>query len=327
MKNRFFYNKYHEDNINVIELGYAASENKKDLLIKVSPENGNNMFCFKIGEYEIVHNDPEYELKSYYTGNPILYPLPNRVRNCLYEFNGEKYWQMKKGIPIFLHSLVYDESWNYHEPVIEEDRVSLETFIDIDLKHPVYEGFPFTHTIIVKYILTSEKLIFSYTVKNRDTKELPFGISYHTFFNKLSGEKDTLFSIPAKYMMELTDDLLPTGKLLETNGQSFDLNKPVPVSSVDLDNCFTGMSKNEKVLIYYSSIGLKIFIDSTDDFTHMQVYTPKGKPFFCVEKQTCSTDAHNLHAKGYKLEAHLIIVPANEEYSGDVEFSYRYNKQ
>ena len=48
MKNRFFYNKYHEDNINVIELGYAASENKKDLLIKVSPDNGNNMFCLRL---------------------------------------------------------------------------------------------------------------------------------------------------------------------------------------------------------------------------------------------------------------------------------------
>ncbi|HUX58598.1 MAG TPA: aldose 1-epimerase [Bacteroidales bacterium] len=325
MKNRFFYKKYDEDGINVIELGYSADDNKKNLLLKVSPENGNNMFCFKIGKYEIVHYDPSFKLKSYYTGNPILYPLPNRVRNCRYEFNGEKFWQMKNGIPIFLHSLVYDETWSYHEPVIQEDKIILETFIEIDENHPIYEGFPFIHTLIVKYILTSEKLIFSYTVKNRDSKELPFGISFHTFFSKLSGERDTMFSIPAKYMMELTDDLLPTGRLLETNGQLFDLNKPVPVSSVNLDNCFTGMDKNEKVMIDYTSIGLKIFIDSTDDFTHMQVYTPSGKPFFCIEKQTCSTDAHNLNARGFKKESHLLIVPPSEEYSGDVEYSYSYN--
>lgn len=324
MKNEFYYEKYEENEIRIIELGYNDSNKDKNLLIKLAPMNGNNLFCFKIGEHEIIHYDPKFELTSYYTGNPILYPLPNRVRNCRYEFNGEKHWQMKNGIPIFMHSLVYDEEWDYNEPVIEEDRISIETFIKIDEEHPIYEGFPFIHTIILKYILTKDKLLFSYAVINRDSKELPFGISFHTFFNKLSGDDNSLLLVPAKYMMELTDDLLPTGKLLEVNDKKFDLTKPVPVSRLDLDNCFTGMSNEENVMIDYSTIGLKLFMDATEDFTHLQIFTPQGKPFFCVEKQTCSTDAHNLYAKGYENEAHLIIVPVNDEHSGVVEFSYEY---
>ena len=75
------------------------------------------------------------------------------------------------------------------------------------------------------------------------------------------------------------------------------------------------------------TIGLKVFMDSTEDFTHMQVFTPKGKPFFCVEKQTCSTDVFNLDAKVLKDESHLIVVPSHTNFKGSVDFSYEfYNK-
>lgn len=328
MDNRFYYKIENINGKDVITLGYKTNDIvSRDLLIKVSPPNGNNLFCFKIGDYDVIHYDNHFKLTSYYTGNPILYPIPNRLRNCQYEFKGKKYWQMKNGIPIFLHSLVYDENWDYKNPVIDKDSVSVETFIKVDENHPIFEGFPFKHTLIVIYKLTYNKLTISYEVKNEDKQELPFGISFHTFFNKLSGDNGSLICVPAKYMMELTDDLLPTGKLLEVEGEPFDLRSPVAVSGLDLDNCFTGMEKGKSVVIDYSTIGLKVFMDSTEDFTHMQVFTPKGKPFFCVEKQTCSTDVFNLDAKGLKDESHLIVVPSHTNFKGSVDFSYEfYNK-
>ena len=85
------------------------------------------------------------------------------------------------------------------------------------------------------------------------------------------------------------------------------------------------LEKDKKVMIDYRTIGLKLYMASSDDFTHMQVYTPKGRKFFCVEKQTCSTDAHNLYAKGYEKEAHLLVVEAGKEHDGYVEFSYEYD--
>lgn len=311
-----------------IVLGYKPKDVKKqELLLKVSPQRGNNLYCFKVGQYDVIHYDPKYELTSYYTGNPILYPFPNRLRNCQYEYKGKKYWQMKNGIPIFLHSLVYDESWDSVIPVIEEDRVSLETFLKVDEGHPIYQGFPFKHTLRVTYILKKDGFSINYEVKNEDSKELPFGISYHTFYNKLSGDDNSMICVPAKYMMELTEDLLPTGKLLNVEGQPFDLREPVAVSQLDLDNCFTGMEENKRVFVDYKTIGLKVYMDSTQEFTHMQVFTPKGCPFFCVEKQTCSTDAPNMDAKGYRKEAHLLFISSKDTYSGSVDFSYEfYNK-
>jgi aldose 1-epimerase len=123
---------------------------------------------------------------------------------------------MKNGIPIFMHSLVYDENWGYREPVISEDGVTLETYLDIDEAHPVYQGYPFRHSISV--FTRSQKKDFKSATRwtNRDEKVLPFGISYHTFFTKASGDGGTLLKVNAQHMMEHTDALLPTGVLLDT---------------------------------------------------------------------------------------------------------------
>ena len=48
----------------------------------------------------------------------------------------------------------------------------------------------------------------------------------------------------------------------------------------------------------------------------MVVYTPPGRPFFCMENQTCSTDAHNLYSKGLEKEAHLLIAGQGKKVSG-----------
>ena len=51
------------------------------------------------------------------------------------------------------------------------------------------------------------------------------------------------------------------------------------------------------------------------------VYAPDGERFFCVENQTCSTDAHNLFSRGFTMESGLRIVPPSEERGGLVTYA------
>lgn len=304
-------------------LGYSKErKDEHDILIKVAPELGDNLYCFRIDSFEVVHHDSFFSIKSYYTGNPILYPFPNRLRNCRYSFDGKGYWQQKNGIPVFLHSLVYDEAWSFDEPHVTEDSVVLKTWIHVDRDHPIYEGYPFEHTIGIDFIVTRKGFDIQYQVENNDDKRLPFGISFHTFFKKLCGDDGSFIRVPAKHMMELDDALLPTGKLLNVEGKAYDLRTPKASSQLDLDNCFTSMIDGERVYIDYPALGLRVYMDATKEFTHMQVYTPKNRPFFCVERQTCSTDAVNLDAKGLKKESHLLTVDSCKKMSGKVMFSF-----
>ena len=44
-----------------------------------------------------------------------------------------------------------------------------------------------------------------------------------------------------------------------------------------------GLDPRDPVVVDYTTIGLKVFMTTTDDYTHVQVFTPKGRPFFCAK--------------------------------------------
>ncbi|HCI79178.1 MAG TPA: aldose epimerase, partial [Ktedonobacter sp.] len=59
---------------------------------------------------------------------------------------------------------------------------------------------------------------------------MPFGFALHPYFSTLSGKRNTVVSIPASYVMEADEQLLPTGRLLDVRGimyAMFDLRRPV----------------------------------------------------------------------------------------------------
>lgn len=282
------------------------AKNKEDIsTIRVAVDKGNNMFKYKYNEFDLIYYNDNLPLDHFLNGNPIIYPLPNRVNNCHYEFQGKKYWQQKNSKPIFLHSLVYDEKWSYEKPKIADDHISLKTYLNVDESHPVYEGFPFEHKLIIYYKLYVNKLRIKYTIKNHDQKELPYGICFHTYFNYLNEREDTYLKIPAKHYMELDEDLIPTGSLLDTKNSKFDFNDYRSLKSVDLDGALTNIKKSPQILFKER---LKVDFDYSKEFTHLQLYTPLNKLFFCLEMQTCSADAHNLEACGKNESAHLLSV-------------------
>lgn len=64
---------------------------------------------------------------------------------------------------------------------------------------------------------------------------------------------------------------------------------------------------DEKLLKNHGFTGcLTVKITTSKDFTHAVVYTGEKEKYTAVEQQTCSTDAHNLDARGFTKEAHLI---------------------
>jgi aldose 1-epimerase len=294
----------------------AQNEQKKSL-IKIAPELGNNMYEYQINNHSLIYHNPELPLAHFLNGNPIIYPLPNRVKNCHYEYKGNKYWQEKNSKPIFLHSLVFDEKWNFIKPEIKKDHIQLETFLDIDKNHPVYEGFPFEHKIKIFYKLFEDKLRIKYEISNHDKKELPYGICFHTYFNYLTDRNSTFIKAPAQYFMELNDDQIPTGELKSVKNTEYDFNEFKTLKGIDIDGAITNLKGNPQINFDKK---MEVLLDSSDEFSHIQFYTPLDEPFFCLEMQTCSADAHNLDAAGYEKAAHLLTIKSNEKSSGWLDY-------
>jgi len=334
----FYYKKDNTEGFLSIALGCKNEDPKKRLEAKIAPKEGSNLFSFKVGENETIYYDPELPLADFLVGTPVLFPFPNRIENAMWTWKGKTYLQKKNGIPVQLHSLVYDEkSWEYNGPEFGSDSVSLTTFIDINEAHPIYKGYPFKCRLSLIFQLTSVKLSITYMVENKDTAEIPFGFALHPYFTKLSGETGTQISVPCQYWYEARTDvdetflnklaggfsqvpnILPTGKLMDADTEGNNLKSAQAVGDLNLDHVYTGCLEGKNAYIDYTSLKMKLNIKSSSDFTHAVVFTPQGKPYFCIEPQTCSTDAINLHARGIE-NAHLMILPAGQSHTGTVDF-------
>jgi aldose 1-epimerase len=114
-------------------------------------------------------------------------------------------------------------------------------------------------------------------------------------------------------------DLLPTGRLLDLEAGPADLRTPTSLQGLDLDDVFWGLEPDRPQVIYYDEIGKKITLRASEFFTHSVIYTPPEQPFFCIENQSCSTDAHNLYAQGKREAAQLTVLEPGESLSAWVE--------
>lgn len=278
------------------------------LSLTIAPEYGSNMISLKAGKQELIYCDQELLKNHDFTGNFVLWPFPNRVRNRCYQFNNRRYSLAKVKVPQgnfpLIHGLVRDETWQF-----TAGNDTLTTWIDITPQFRYWQCWPWRSRLTLKYTLKTDRVRIGYAVANLDKKELGFGFGLHPLFKNTKSIK-----VPARYVMEADADLLPSGKLLPAS-----LNRLTPVADLDLDHVFTGLINNQSPEVVFDH-GLKITIKTSPDFTHCVVYTGEKEKFTCVESQTCSTDAHNLDSRGFIKQAHLIRVKPGGVHHGWVKY-------
>ena len=302
----------------------------RNTLVCIAPEFGSNMFRFRVGEHDLISTDQQLLKKRDYTGNFVLWPIPNRVRDKRYTYEGQMYSledvQRPGGDAALVHGLVFDRPWHFTQPVVGPDAVSVTTYVDINSESPHYAGYPFDSRLSLTYRLSGTELTVTYQVHNQSTRTLPFGFALHPYFSTIVDKHDVFVSIPAQAVMEADDETLPTGRIFDVNKvmyAMYDLREPMPVAYLKLDHVYTRLNRPALSIVDYKKLAMQLHISATDDFTHAVIFTPKHIPSFCIEYQTCSTDAINLHHQSSALReaAHLLEVQAGETFSGALRYS------
>lgn len=286
--------------MNIITLSNA------DISVRIAPDKGSNMFAFTYKGHEIIYHEPELLESCGFTGNFVLFPTPNRVENATYSWNGRVITQKKNGVPVLIHGLVFDEQWK----VTQQSQTSVTTSISLTE--------PFVCTLRLTYSLKQDGIRITYSVINDGDERMPFGFALHPYFSRLSGDDQTYITIPAKSWMESpTDTLLPTGKLIDVSDKPYNVLSPRPIGELSLDHVYTDLIPNEYATIDYSTMGMRVTLKTSDDFTHMVVYTGH-KGAVCIENQTCSTNAINLYNRGLTKESHLLVLEPGATHTGFV---------
>lgn len=316
----FYSRKTSYDGLDIIILGYEGGAEFSSMEAWLVPHYGMNLCRFLVEGRSVIDFDTLLLKAHDYTGTPVLYPTPNRVRNGRFHYNGRIYVQKKRDRLILEHGLVHDEMFIVSKPLVSSNSVSISASIEFTKGSTLYTAFPFEHNLNLAFTLDETGITAAYRIKNNDSTVLPFGFGLHPYFNKLDGEIQTQVMLPAQYVMDYTSDLLPTGRLVGVEGTLFDLTEPRSIGSLDLDHVYTCIPPDTHACIFYAASGLRIDLVPTGDFSHLVIYSPSGESYFCIENQTCSTDAHNLYDAGFVKESGLKMVNPGETAGGSVSY-------
>ncbi len=283
--------------------------------VRILPQAGFNLYYWTFQGKELLMKPVDITQFGSKYGIPLLFPTPNRVRDCAYVWRGKTYRQRKRGADVQRHGLVMDETWTVR-CWAEEDAAFAEGSIAITPDSPLYEAYPFPCLLTVTYALRKDGLRLDVRVENTSDDDLPFGFAIHPYFSKRGDASNVFITAPLTRVYENDADLLPSGNILPVSGTALDISDALhSVESLNLDHVYTGMTEDLCARIVYPK-SAQITLRGDDAFRRLIVFTPKDRPGFCIEHQTCSTDALNLHARGLLTESGVLVLPAGQVWSG-----------
>jgi aldose 1-epimerase len=288
--------------------------------VKILPQMGSNLYSYEVDGEEMFTLPRDYT-QTLGFGTPVLFPTPNRVTDCKFTFQGVEYPQHKNGQPKFLHGLVQDEPFSFDPPTADDASAQAVTYVDFEPGKQIYDSFPWKCRLTLTFTLTAEGLKLGYQVENFDEKPLPFGFAIHTYFKRVLPDEQIAIRVQCPERFEAVN-LMPTGKILPTIGTDYDICSDfVSLDKLDLDDVFNGMDSSKTCEARYAD-GRHVTLRASDDFKKVVVFTPAGKPIFCMENQTCSTDAHNLYNRGLVDESSLIVLDSGAKHNGWITFTW-----
>ena len=302
----------------VHRLSYRDPAGRRTISARIVPEAGSNLISLEVDGSEILHTPPTIKQSSGVRfGFPILYPTPNRVRDAKLTFDGRTFEFQPNNGPNFIHGLVHSVPWRAGDPVIARDRVSLSTTLDFDEGLSGFARFPIRNRLTMTFTLHTDGVTLAFEAQNLDKGRLPFGFAFHPYFKILGERAQTFLRVPARRHMEAVG-LLPTGKLEPLEGSPLDVRSYTSLEKLNLDDVYIGMVPGQPAGYEARDRKVRVALEASEIFTHAVVYTPTGRTYFCIENQTCSTDAHNLHARGLVEESHLIVLEPGQRAGGSV---------
>jgi aldose 1-epimerase len=286
---------------------------------KIAAEFGFNCYEFVAGlpgkRIDVLAAQPEVlerGEKPSWSGIPLLFPYPNRIRGGRFEWDGREYLLPKENVAYVgenaIHGFCLDRAWRVTRQTASSAtgtfRLSQDAPERLDL-------WPADFEIEVRYEVLGPALRCDVKITNPDTKPLPFGFGTHPYFKlPLAGSsryEECLIEVPAAKRYELQGGL-PTGRTLPVEGD-FDLREGAALGGLKLDDVYTDVRYEAEGLVTRvvdPRAGLEVVQTADRSFRELVVFTPFWTQAVCIEPYTCTTDAIHLQQQG--LDAGLRVL-------------------
>jgi aldose 1-epimerase len=190
----------------------------------VLPEIGANLIAFRDtkNDFQFLREPAleemnEFKERPFVHGIPVLFP-PNRYEDGKFPWNGKVY-----NFPVnepstgnHLHGFLHNAVWTVEHYGADETESRVTLALKVSAGHPVYEYFPHSFTIKLRYTLSESGLLQHVSVRNDGKESMPCLLAFHTTINAPfaanSTAADYQFKLTIGERWELNERMLPTGR-------------------------------------------------------------------------------------------------------------------
>jgi aldose 1-epimerase len=224
-------------------------------------------------------------------GIPILFPC-GRIRGGEFVWDERHFvWPLtdSKG-PNALHGFVWDVPWTVREHAGET--LTITPGPEGQQRLERYLGSPVD--LQMRYHVENEKFTVTSTITNRGSRPIPFGLGFHTTIALPA--HDWILRIPKGREWEMGDDLMPTGRLLQTPQTLAGLVDGRRASSIVADTCYLlDPAESPVVQCHHPEKPWWICWEASQEFRHLVIYRPDlNANFISLEPYTWTHNAPNL---------------------------------
>lgn len=211
----------------------------------------------------------------------ILFPFANRIKDGKYKFKDNDY-QLdinEKKCNNAIHGLVYNKNFE----VIDEK--ATENYASVKLAYhekSASNGFPFTYSIYLEYVLTHNTIDLNVEIKNTDIKTFPFTLGWHPYFvsNDLYNSSFVFYS-NLKFKKDNCN--ITDGIMRNNDTYGFEIRKQ------SLDDCF--LMEDTEVFFVTPNYNISLTTSEADCF--LQLYTPPHSNAIAIEPTTGVSNSFN----------------------------------
>ena len=263
------------------DLNHLEVENSiNNIYAKLCLNDGGSLQELVLNNHEIIKDLAPLTYDDTYASS-ILFPFANRVKDGVYWFNDKTYHldvnQNEENNA--LHGLVYNKTF-----VVSNQETS-EEFASVTLLYEEKkgaQGFPYTYTIQLNYVLTPTMLELNIEITNTDAKPFPFTLGWHPYF--LSGDlskSSLLFDCNKKMVLDERNI---------TKGISYiEPIERLQIKDQSFDDCYI-LNSNE---VTFLTPKYTLKLTSTEEDSFLQIYTPPHKNTLAIEPTTGVSDSLN----------------------------------
>ncbi len=250
----------------------------------IAPEIGGGIAALRFGGIEALR---PASAKNLADGDPLglaefpMAPFVNRVAGNSFSWHGQRITlaPAKAGSGEALHGIAWQQPWQVMETQPDAALLAVEIM-------PT-QAWPFACRLTRRFTMSPRALRVDMMLSAGPDQAMPAALGFHPYFPAAGAT----IAAQTQSAWIASPEGIPTS--VHAIPAVEQLCGGVSVGALDLDHCFTGWDGNAR--LYWPSHALTLRAAPNPGF--LQIYTPKGADYFCIEPQSAMPDAFNRPAE------------------------------